>query len=96
MRTILIALLVIGTTTPALAQTANPDLEKAKKQYAELYYEEAQVSLQKALQFGVSSIEQTADTCIVTRICELKLSIQPRTGGIKHLNRLEQVLVTQP
>ena len=39
-------------------------------------------------------IEQAADTGIVTRICELKLSIQPRTGGIKHLNRLEQVLAS--
>ena len=39
-------------------------------------------------------IEQAANTGIVTRICELKLSLQPRTGGIKHLNRLEQVLAS--
>ncbi len=39
-------------------------------------------------------IEQSADSGIVARICDLKLAIQPRTGGIKHLNRLEQVLAS--
>jgi len=29
-----------------------------------------------------------------TRICELRLAIQPALGGIKHLNRLEQVLAS--
>lgn len=29
-----------------------------------------------------------------TRICDLRLAIQPALGGIKHLNRLEQVLAT--
>jgi 4-amino-4-deoxychorismate lyase len=31
---------------------------------------------------------------IKTRICELRLAIQPALGGIKHLNRLEQVLAS--
>lgn len=29
---------------------------------------------------------------IVTRLCSLRLAVQPRLAGIKHLNRLEQVL----
>jgi len=31
---------------------------------------------------------------IKTRICKLRLAIQPALGGIKHLNRLEQVLAS--
>lgn len=31
---------------------------------------------------------------IRTRICDLRLAIQPALGGIKHLNRLEQVLAS--
>lgn len=31
---------------------------------------------------------------IKARICELRLAIQPALGGIKHLNRLEQVLAS--
>lgn len=31
---------------------------------------------------------------IQARICELRLAIQPALGGIKHLNRLEQVLAS--
>ncbi|VAW82083.1 Aminodeoxychorismate lyase [hydrothermal vent metagenome] len=33
-----------------------------------------------------------AETGIRIRICDLRLSIQPQLAGIKHLNRLEQVL----
>ena len=32
------------------------------------------------------------DTGIRTRICKLRLSLQPALAGIKHLNRLEQVM----
>jgi 4-amino-4-deoxychorismate lyase len=36
--------------------------------------------------------EQAAQTGLEAQICELRLAIQPRLAGIKHLNRLEQVL----
>jgi len=39
-------------------------------------------------------IAEAARTGIATRICELRLGIQPELGGIKHLNRLEQVLAS--
>jgi 4-amino-4-deoxychorismate lyase len=39
-------------------------------------------------------IVERAREGIKTRICELKLGIQPALGGIKHLNRLEQVLAS--
>ena len=32
---------------------------------------------------------------VVAHICEIKLSIQPALGGMKHLNRLEQVLASR-
>jgi 4-amino-4-deoxychorismate lyase len=37
-------------------------------------------------------ISQMAVTGINARICKLRLGIQPALGGMKHLNRLEQVL----
>jgi len=39
-----------------------------------------------------TDIEQDAMRGIRMRICELRLAIQPALAGIKHLNRLEQVL----
>lgn len=36
--------------------------------------------------------EQVAQTGLEARICDLRLANQPRLAGIKHLNRLEQVL----
>jgi 4-amino-4-deoxychorismate lyase len=36
--------------------------------------------------------DEYAKTGIRVRVCETRLSIQPRLAGIKHLNRLEQVL----
>lgn len=33
-----------------------------------------------------------ADTGVRVRVCDIRMSIQPRLAGIKHLNRLEQVL----
>jgi 4-amino-4-deoxychorismate lyase len=33
-----------------------------------------------------------ADTGVRVRVCNIRLAIQPRLAGIKHLNRLEQVL----
>ena len=36
--------------------------------------------------------EDYAQTGIRVRVCDLRLSIQPRLAGIKHLNRLEQIL----
>jgi len=39
-----------------------------------------------------ADIEQDAMTGIRMRICTLRLGIQPALAGIKHLNRLEQVL----
>jgi 4-amino-4-deoxychorismate lyase len=37
-------------------------------------------------------IDEMATAGIRTRICKLRLGVQPALGGIKHLNRLEQVL----
>lgn len=37
-------------------------------------------------------LEAAARMGVEARSCELRLAIQPRLGGIKHLNRLEQVL----
>ncbi len=39
-------------------------------------------------------IIETARTGVKARICALRLAIQPALGGIKHLNRLEQVLAS--
>ena len=39
-------------------------------------------------------IEERARLGVQARICELRLGIQPALGGIKHLNRLEQVLAS--
>jgi 4-amino-4-deoxychorismate lyase len=39
-------------------------------------------------------IAQLAREGIRTQICELRLAIQPALGGMKHLNRLEQVLAS--
>lgn len=39
-------------------------------------------------------IAELARDGIKARICELRLAIQPALGGIKHLNRLEQVLAS--
>lgn len=33
-----------------------------------------------------------AQTCIALRTCSLRLAVQPALAGIKHLNRLEQIL----
>lgn len=41
-----------------------------------------------------SGVAELAEAGIKTRICELRLAIQPALGGIKHLNRLEQVLAS--
>lgn len=40
------------------------------------------------------SPEQPDEPGINTRICDLRLAIQPALAGIKHLNRLEQVLAS--
>lgn len=40
-------------------------------------------------------IEQAAGRGVDARICSLKLGIQPALGGMKHLNRLEQVLASR-
>jgi len=40
------------------------------------------------------SVPEIAREGIKARICELRLAIQPALGGIKHLNRLEQVLAS--
>lgn len=37
-------------------------------------------------------LDEYAKTGIRVRVCETRLAIQPRLAGIKHLNRLEQVL----
>lgn len=37
-------------------------------------------------------IEAIASEGVKARICEIRLALQPALGGIKHLNRLEQVL----
>ncbi len=39
-------------------------------------------------------IDAIAARGVRARICELRLAIQPALGGIKHLNRLEQVLAS--
>jgi 4-amino-4-deoxychorismate lyase len=44
--------------------------------------------------FYPDNIVELARDGIVARICELRLAIQPALGGIKHLNRLEQVLAS--
>jgi 4-amino-4-deoxychorismate lyase len=36
--------------------------------------------------------EQAVQTGLEARVCDLRLAIQPRLAGIKHLNRLEHVL----
>lgn len=41
-----------------------------------------------------NGIIEAARTGVKARICELRLAIQPALGGIKHLNRLEQVLAS--
>jgi len=40
------------------------------------------------------NIAELAREGVIARICELRLAIQPALGGIKHLNRLEQVLAS--
>lgn len=40
---------------------------------------------------GIAELSRTG---IETRVCKLRLAIQPMLGGIKHLNRLEQVLAS--
>lgn len=40
------------------------------------------------------NIEENAARGVKARICDLRLAIQPALGGIKHLNRLEQVLAS--
>jgi len=39
-------------------------------------------------------IEESARAGVDARVCSLRLAIQPALGGIKHLNRLEQVLAS--
>ncbi len=39
-------------------------------------------------------VTELARVGVRARICELRLAIQPALGGIKHLNRLEQVLAS--
>lgn len=41
-----------------------------------------------------NGIAELARKGVRARICELRLAIQPALGGIKHLNRLEQVLAS--
>ena len=41
-----------------------------------------------------SNVEEMAARGVKARICDLRLAIQPALGGIKHLNRLEQVLAS--
>jgi 4-amino-4-deoxychorismate lyase len=40
------------------------------------------------------NVAELAREGVKARICELRLAIQPALGGIKHLNRLEQVLAS--
>lgn len=40
-------------------------------------------------------IEAAAQLGVEARICDIRLGIQPVLGGIKHLNRLEQVLASR-
>ncbi len=39
-------------------------------------------------------VDEVVRQGMAARICELRLAIQPALGGIKHLNRLEQVLAS--
>ncbi len=39
-------------------------------------------------------IDEKAVTGVRARICDLRLALQPALGGIKHLNRLEQVMAS--
>ena len=41
-----------------------------------------------------TGIERDADEGVNAQVCELRLAIQPRLGGMKHLNRLEQVMAS--
>lgn len=41
---------------------------------------------------SVQHAEKLAEDGIMVRLCELRLAAQPRLAGIKHLNRLENVL----
>jgi 4-amino-4-deoxychorismate lyase len=41
-----------------------------------------------------SEIAELARKGVKARICDLRLAIQPALGGMKHLNRLEQVLAS--
>ena len=41
------------------------------------------------------AIEAQAQAGVRARICSLRLAVQPALGGIKHLNRLEQVLAAR-
>lgn len=40
------------------------------------------------------NIEENAARGVDARVCDLRLAMQPALGGIKHLNRLEQVLAS--
>ena len=39
-------------------------------------------------------VDENASQGVKARICDLRLALQPALGGIKHLNRLEQVLAS--
>jgi len=41
-----------------------------------------------------SNVAEMANNGVRARICDLRLASQPALGGIKHLNRLEQVLAS--
>jgi 4-amino-4-deoxychorismate lyase len=45
--------------------------------------------------FWPADSSNAAVTGVEAHICEIKLSIQPALGGMKHLNRLEQVLASR-
>jgi len=51
------------------------------------------VRIISAHSFPVDVVENAAQG-VRARICDLRLAIQPALGGIKHLNRLEQVLAS--
>lgn len=53
----------------------------------------ASVRIVSAHQYPTDVLER-ARTGVRATICDLRLAIQPALGGIKHLNRLEQVLAT--
>ena len=42
-----------------------------------------------------TGLEEDRMTGVVARTCDLRLAIQPSLGGMKHLNRLEQVLASR-